>query len=131
MNTVEKLLKIDSGQLKMPEKEVKLKLGKLKGDEFTFLCKGIPPEKFADIQENAIELKNGDIRKINMYQMKVMTVIEGVPDVFKNKEVLDHFGCPTPKELVGKLLLSGEIDDLYTIISELSGYEDEEEEIKN
>lgn len=130
MNIVEKLLKIDAGQLKMPEKDVKLKLGKLKGEEVTFHCKGVPPEQFSEIQENAIEMRNGDIRKINMYQMKVMTIIEGVPDVFKNKELLDHFGCPTPKELVGKLLLPGEIDELYKTISELSGYESEEE-IKN
>lgn len=135
MNVIDKLLKIDAGKLEMPSKEVPLKLKKLGGEEFTFPCKAVDPEKFSEIQENALELKKGDIKKINMYEMKVLTVIEGCPDVFKNKDLMQHFAVPTPKEFIKKLLLSGEIDDLYNTINELSGYEkdteDEEKEIKN
>ena len=59
--------------------------------------------------------------------------MEGCSDVFRNKEVLEHFKAPTPKELINKLLLAGEIDELYNTINELNGYdkEDEEEDIKN
>lgn len=134
MNIVEKLLKMDAGKLEMPSKEVSLKLKKLGGEEFIFTCKAVDAERFAEIQENAIELRKGDIKKINMYEMKVLTVIEGCPEVFKNKEVMDHFGAPTGKELIKKLLLSGEIDELKSRIDELSGYErseEDEEEIKN
>jgi len=66
--------------------------------------------------------------------MKTLIIIEGCPEVFKSKEVMDHFEAPSPKELIRKLLLSGEIDDLYNAINELSGYEkdeEDEEEIKN
>lgn len=134
MNIVEKLLKIDAGKLEMPTKEVSLKLKKLGGEEFVFPCKAVDPERFAEIQENALELRKGDIKKINVYEMKVLTVIEGCPEVFKSKEVMDHFGAPTGKELIKKLLLSGEIDELKSHIDELSGYErseKDEEEIKN
>lgn len=131
MNTVEKLLKIDAGKLKMPEKTVTLKLAKL-GIELDFPCVAISPETYSEIQENSIEMKKGDIKRINMHKMKILTIIEGCPAVFKSKEVMDHFGCATPRDLINKLLLSGEIDDLYKTITELNGYEeDEEEDIKN
>ncbi|MDP4146516.1 MAG: XkdN-like protein [Bacillota bacterium] len=132
MNSVEKLLKLDAGKIVMPTKVVTLKLGKLDGLKLDFECKAVDPEKYSEIQENSLEIKKGDIKKINMHNTKVLTLIEGCPGVFKSKEVQEHFGCPTPKELVNKLLLSGEIDELYNNIVELSGYEkDEESDIKN
>ncbi|KZL94369.1 phage tail assembly chaperone [Clostridium magnum] len=134
MNIVEKLLKIDAGKIEMPKKDIKLQLKKL-GQEVEFPCKAIDPERYAEIQEGAIELKKGDIKKINMYEMKAMTIIAGCPEVFKNEEVMKHFNAPTPKELIRKLLLSGEMDDLYNAINELSGYkkddDEDEEKIKN
>jgi hypothetical protein len=52
--------------------------------------------------------------------------------VFKNNDVMQHFGAPTPKELVKKLLLSGEIDELYSEISNLNGYDrKKKDEVKN
>ena len=48
----------------------------------------------------------------------MLTIIEGVCDLdgkllFKNKELMDKFKAPTPKELARKLLLPGEITNLY------------------
>lgn len=131
MNTVERLLKMDAGKLKMPEKDIVIKLTKFDNEEFTFPCKAIDPEVIAEIQENAIELKKGNVSKIRMYNMKVMTIIEGCTAIFKDKDLLRHFNANTPKELVKKLLISGEMDDLYNKINELSGYEKDEEDIKN
>lgn len=133
MNTVDKLLKLDAGKIKIPEKTVKMTLAKL-GVELEFRCIAIAPEKYSEIQEGAVTLKKGDIKRIDMHKTKTMTIIEGCPDIFKSKDILEHFGCPTPKELVNKLLLSGEIDDLYNEIVQLNGYEkdeEDEEEIKN
>lgn len=131
MNTVEKLLKLDAGKIKIPEKVVTMKLAKL-GIELEFKCMAISPERYSEIQEDAVTLKKGDIKRIDMHKTKTMTIIEGCKEIFKSKEVMEHFGCPTPKELVNKLLLSGEIDDLYNEIVQLNGYEkDDEEEIKN
>lgn len=133
MNTVEKLLKLDAGKIKMPEKVIKMTPKKL-GIEVDFPCKALNPERFSEIQEDAVIMKKGDVKKIKMYAIKSLIVIDGCPEIFKSKELMDHYGCPTPKELLNKLLLSGEVDDLYDAISELSGYdrdEEDEEDIKN
>lgn len=132
MNTIEKLLKLDAGQLQMPTKEVTLKLGKLGGQEFTFTCKAVDPNRVAKIQDNIIEYnKKGNVTGTNFGETKLITVMEGCSDVFRNADLLNHFKVPTPKELINKLLLAGEIDELYNIINELNGYEqDEEEDIK-
>ena len=46
---------------------------------------------------------------------------------------MQHFNCVTPKELVKKLFLAGEIAELSNVVTELSGYdktEEDEEEVK-
>ena len=132
MNIVDKLLKMDAGKIKTPEKEIKLNLKKLGGEEFVFPCKAVDPEYVTELQENSIEFKKNGISKIKIYDTKVMTIVEGCPEVFKNKEVIKHFGAATPKDLVKKLLVSGEIDELKAEIDALGGYDDEdEEEVKN
>ena len=132
MNIVDKLLKMDAGKIKTPEKEIKLNLKKLGGEEFVFPCKAVDPEYVTELQENSIEYKKNGISKIKIYDTKVMTIVEGCPEVFKNKEVLKHFGAATPKDLVKKLLVSGEIDELKAEIDALGGYDDDdEEEVKN
>lgn len=128
MNIVDKLLKMDAGKIKTPEKEIKLNLKKLGGEEFVFPCKAVDPEYVTELQENSIEYKKNGISKIKIYDTKVMTIVEGCPEVFKNKEVLKHFGAATPKDLVKKLLVSGEIDELKAEIDALGGYDDEDEE---
>lgn len=132
MNTVERLLKLDSGKIKTPEKDVKMKLKKI-GEEFTFPCKAVDPEYVAELQENSIEFRKSELSKIKMYDTKVMTIIEGCPSIFKNSELIKHFNVVTPKDLVKKLLLSGEMDDLKAEIDKLGGYDKEkdEEEVKN
>ncbi len=63
-----------------------------------------------------------------------MTCVEGIvePDV-KDKRLLEHFNAPTPKELLKKMLLPGEIAELHNVVNELGGYDREgnEDEIKN
>lgn len=136
MNTVDKLLKLDAGKLENPKKNVKMKLRKLGNEEFEFPCEAVDPEYVSELQENSIEFMDGDIDKIRMYDTKVLTIIEGCPTVFKDKELRKHFGAATPKDLVAKLLVSGEMDHLKKEIDELGGYDSkkrkrDEEEIKN
>lgn len=136
MNAVEKLLKIDAGKLKTPEKIVKMSLRKLGLQEFEFPCKAVDPEYVSELQENSIEFHDGDIDRIKTYDAKVLTIVEGCPEVFKSKEMRDHFGAATPKDLVSKLLVSGEIDFLKKEIDALGGYDgksrkSDEEEVKN
>lgn len=136
LNTVEKLLKYDSGKLKTPEKVVTMELRKLDGEELEFPCRAVDAEYVAELQENSIEFAEGDIDRIRMYDAKVLTIIEGCPKVFKNKELRNHFGAATPKDLVSKLLVSGEMDHLKKEIDQLGGYDNKkkkknEQEVKN
>lgn len=132
MNIVEELLKIDNEKLKMPTKDVTLKLGKLGGKKFTFTCKAIDQEKFSEIQENTFNVsKQGAVKGTNLALITVLTLTEGC-EAFKSKELMEHFKAPTPKELINKLLLPGEAEDLFKAINDLNNFtKEDEEEIKN
>ena len=136
MSLIDKLLQMDKAKLmEMPTKKVELpRLSELTGESFKVKCKAIDGEKYADIQRSAIDLnKKGALRNINLYEMQVLTLIEGVVEPsMKDERLLGYFGVVTPKELVKKLFLAGEIAELSNVITELSGYEkaEDEEEIK-
>lgn len=136
MNTVDKLLAIDAGKVKTPEKTVTMELRKLGNKELEFPCKAVDPQYVSELQENSIEFAEGDIDRIRMYDTKVLTIVEGCPTVFKNNDLMKHFGAATPKDLVSRLLVSGEMDYLKKEIDELGGYDNKgrkkkEEEVKN
>ena len=136
MSLIDKLLQMDKEKLmEMPTKEVEIpRLTEMLSEPFNVKCKAIDGERYADIQRSAIDLnKKGGLRNINLYEMQVLTVIEGVIEPsLKDERLLAYFGCVTPKELVKKLFLAGEIAELSNVITELSGYDkaDDEEEVK-
>lgn len=136
MSLIDKLLQMDKAKLmEMPIKEVELpRLSEVLGEPFKVTCRAIDGERYADIQRSAIDLnKKGALRNINLYEMQVLTLIEGVVEPsMKDERLLGYFGVVTPKELVKKLFLAGEIAELSNVITELSGYEksEDEEEIK-
>lgn len=137
MSLIDKLLQMDSSKLmEMPTREVQMaRLTELMGETFTVKCQAIDGERYADIQRSAIDLnKKGSIKNLNLFDMQVLTVIDGVVEPsMKDSKLLKHFGCATPKDLVKKLFLAGEIAELSNVITELSGYdktEDDEEEVK-
>ena len=136
MSLIDKLLQMDKGKLmSMPTREVEMpRLTDVLGEAFKVKCKAIDGERYADIQRSAIDLnKKGGLRNINLYEMQVLTVIDGVVEPsLKDERLLGYFGCVTPKELVKKLFLAGEIAELSNVITELSGYDksDDEEEVK-
>lgn len=135
-NAVEKLLKIDAGQIKTPTKKVKMNLGKLGGETFVFDLTAVDPEVMSELQENMIKMnaKSSELSMNGAYHRNAMTIVEGCPSVFRNREIQKKLGAATPKELVKKLLLPGEIEDLRNEIEALSGYETDEskeEDVKN
>lgn len=136
MSLIDKLLQMDKAKLmEMPTKELEMpRLSEMLGEEFKVKCKAIDGERYADIQRSAIDLNNkGGLRNINLYEMQVLTVIDGVIEPsLKDERLLAYFGCVTPKELVKKLFLAGEIAELSNVITELSGYDktEDEEEVK-
>ena len=132
MNIIDKLMKIDAGVLETPKAIHKMYVKKI-GEELEFEIQAINPEKATEIQQKAIKIEKGNVSDIDIFKTKVLTIMEGCP-MFKNKELREHFGAPTPKEFINKLLVRGEVDDLVNAInnlSELKKTEEVEEEIKN
>ena len=137
MSLIDKLLQMDNKTImEMPKREVEVsRLTQVLGEPFKVVCQAIDGERYADIQKASIDLnKKGGVRNINLFDIQVLTVIDGVVEPsIKDKKLLQHFDCVTPKELVKKLFLAGEIAELSNVITELSGYdktEEDEEEIK-
>lgn len=112
MNTLDLLLKANLKDINVPEKEVKVKrLSDVLKTDVIFKIKAI---RF-DVLE--------DLRESNTKDFNIHTVLEGVVEPnLKNKELMEKFNAITPVDLVKKLLLPGEIEDLYHAISKLSGY---------
>ena len=139
MSLLDKLLAADAGKLtQKPTKKYKVKrLSKEMKTEFELELVALAPKRYAEIQRQSVELsKKGDIKDFDVFDMQVLTIIDGVKEPsLKDKKLLDHFSVITPKELIAKLFLSGEIADIYNEINVLSGYEKDEEkvdeEIKN
>ena len=137
MSLIDKLLQMDNKTItEMPKREVEVpRLTQVLGEPFKVVCQAIDGERYADIQKASIDLnKKGGVRNINLFDMQVLTVIDGVVEPsLKDTKLLNHFGCVTPKELVKKLFLAGEIAELSNVVTELSGYdktEEDEEEVK-
>ena len=132
MNIIDKLMKIDAGTLETPKAIHKMFVTKV-GEVLDFEIQAINAEKATEIQQKGIKLEDGNLTDIDVYKTKVLTIIEGCP-MFKDKSLREHFNCPTPKELINKLLLKGEVDDLVDAINDLSDLkkiEKVDEEIKN
>ena len=132
MNIIDKLMKIDAGTLETPKAIHKMYVKKI-GEELEFEIEAINAEKATEIQQKAIKIENGNVSDIDVYKTKVLTIMEGCP-MFKDKALREHFKAPTPKELINKLLLKGEVDDLVDAINNLSDLkkiEEAEDEIKN
>ncbi|EQL04780.1 phage tail assembly chaperone [Clostridioides difficile] len=123
MNTVEKLLNMDAGKLKMPSSTFELYCKKL-DDTLEIECKAIDPERFDEIRMNSMDVNSGDVENINIYELKVNTILESCP-IFSDMELVKKFSAITPKELVKKLLLSGEIDKLYEEVNKVNGIDAE------
>ena len=132
MNIIDKLMKIDAGMLETPTAIHEMYVTKI-GEKLEFEIQAVNPEKMDDIQQKAVKIEDGVVVGVDLYKTKVLTILEGCP-MFKDKALREHFNCPTPKELIGKLLLKGEIDALVEAIdnlSELKEIKGAEDEIKN
>lgn len=139
MNLLDKLLATDAGKLtEKPHKVYELKrLSEMLHTKFELQLSALDPKRYAEIQRQSVDLsKKGGIKDFDLFDMQVLTLLDGIKEPnLKDKKLLDHFNVPTPKELVARLFLSGEIADIYNEINVLSGYEKDDdtadEEIKN
>ncbi|MDD3173580.1 MAG: hypothetical protein PHF63_07970 [Herbinix sp.] len=119
MNTLDLLLKTDIPDA--PEKEFKQKrLSAICGEPVIFKLKALP-----------YNLAN-EIIKSQKEDINVHIVLAGtVEPNLKDASLLSKYKAETPAELVKKMLLPGEVEDLSRAIERLSGYRvDTIEELK-
>jgi len=129
--SIELLLQADLTKLKRPEKEVKIKrLSELFGGAMIFKLRAVSTDEVSGLQNMTFNVQE---QSVDISELQIQVVLAGIiePEL-KNAELLAHFGVPTPKELLMKLLSPGEIKGLYDKISDLSGYgKDSVEDVKN
>ena len=137
VNVLDLLLGSDIGEKKLPTKKMEIsRLSKVFGAPFVITVSALSPDKYEEVQDMAVSVKGKDA-DIEISLLQVLVVMEGVMDpngkpMFKNKDLMAKFKASTPKELVRKLFLSGEIAGIYGEIAELSGFGDNAvTEIKN
>lgn len=137
VNVLDLLLGSDIGEIKLPTTQVEItRLSQLYGKPFVLTCRALSPEKYEEVQDMAVNV-NGKEVDLDVNLLQVFVVMEGVIDetgklMFKNRDLMTKFKVETPKELLKKILLSGEITSVYGKIAELSGFGDDAvKEVKN
>lgn len=112
MSALDLLLKADTTKLKTPEKDIKVKrLSEILGEEVVFKIKALSVNKLEELRET------------NTKDFNIHAILEGVKEPnLKSQELCEKFGTITPVDTVKAILLPGEIDDVYSAISKLSGY---------
>lgn len=137
VNILDLLLGSDIGDIKLPTKQVEIvRLSEVYGAPFIITVSALSPDKYEEVQDMAVSVKGKDA-DIDVSLLQSLVVMEGVLDpsgkpMFKNKDLMAKFKASTPKELVRNLLLSGEVANVYGIISDLSGFgENAITEVKN
>ena len=137
VNVLDLLLGSDIGEIKLPTKSMEItRLSGVFGAPFVITASALSPDKYEEVQDMAVSVKGKDA-DIEISLLQVLVVMEGVLDpngkpLFKNKDLMAKFKASTPKELVRKLFLSGEIANIYGEIANLSGFgESSVKEVKN
>ncbi len=137
VNALDLLLGGDINKIELPTKKVEItRLSKVYGAPFYVTLQAMTTNTYEELQDMAVTIRGKDV-DIDTNLLHIFAVIEGTLDengkpLFKNKELLKKTGAITPKELVKKILLSGEIVSLYGEISDISGFNDDSiKEIKN
>ena len=137
VNLIEALLSTEPTKIKREEKTFKIpSLSKLLGRDAVITIKAIPPIVVDDINKRYVkvdaedkEIKT-DARDLNNHMVMEMCYV-GNEQLFRNKALMKHFGCARPTDLIEKLLSQGEIAKLNKAYSDMSGYKDDLEEVKN
>ena len=110
MDVIDILLNNDP--VKAEEKDYKIKrLSKAYKEDVIFKLRGLGYSRVAEI------------KNMNSEDVSVHIVLAGVKEPnFKNKDLLEKYNAPNPAELIKKMLLPGEIEDISKAIELLSGY---------
>lgn len=137
MSLMDKLMKADASKFSTrPTKELEMKrLTEILGSPFVLTLQAISAEKYSDIQSDALTFSKGKVAGVDTYRLQVETIKAGVKEPnLKDKDLLKHFGCATPNDLIDKLFNFAEITQIAEEISTLCGFKSQDEvdkEVKN
>lgn len=134
INLVEKLLKLDKGIIDFDNvKEIEVKrLSSKIGEPFVVEVRGLSGDRYTEIASMMFSGK-GTVDAQKTFKVNCLFALEAMvsPDL-KDKDLLEHFECATPLELLKKMFLPGEIAKISEEVGKLSGFSDNvEEEVKN
>lgn len=133
MNALEKLLKADAEKItEKPKKTIEIKrLSKVLGSKFEITVEALDADLLAEISESHTKYtKTGKVKSTDNFAVGVDMIVNAtVEPNLRNKELLNHFGCATPNDLVTKLFLAGELGKISETISSLCGVETSQSEI--
>lgn len=131
---IEGLLNTDKSKFVRETKEIEIKrLTKLTGEPFVLKIQSITPDEEKEISDKAFKIKRDNRFDFDNDLSKKMMILKGVTDFdFKNSELMEHLGAINSHDLIGKLFIPGEIDEIEKQIKCISGYDDGVvEEVKN
>lgn len=98
-------------KLELPTEDVQIKrLSKITGEPVVFRLQALP---YSTVDE---------IRKSNEGQNLRLVLRGVVSPSFRDAQLMEKYDAPSPLEVITKLLLPGEIDDLALKVERLSGY---------
>lgn len=131
---IDALMAIDADKIIIKETtdyEVK-RLSKILKTPFILKLRPVDPKRMNEIQERAVKMTSkGKYNGTDLAALRMLTLCEGIvqPDL-NNAELKKRFGASTPKDMLSKLFLAGEIQQIYEKIQDVSGFDDDEEEEK-
>lgn len=129
------LMSLDRDKLtEVPTEKVRAKrLSEIAGEDVFVTLSALPGDRYTEISTTSV--RNGKLDFSRVYDMQSLMVTEAVKDPdLKNAELQRHFGAATPRDLARILFPGGEIARLADVVTELSGYSDDEglvEQVKN
>lgn len=140
--TLDMLLNLNPEQVvSKPRKQLYMpRLSELSDSKVFFTLQALTLDEAKEIRENAAKIRFNKAHEREDYydeeEAALFSILQGVVDPdLRDKRLLEKFSAPTPKDLVKKLLLSGEIANISEQIMKLSGFnslgEPDGEEIKN
>lgn len=133
MNLIEKLIRIDKETLlKKETKTVKsARLSKIVGEEANIVIKELSGRKLNDISTMMVD-KDGNKDFSRLADINLMYCVEGVVEPnLRDRNLMEHFGVKTPKDLA-EILFDAEAGKIAGEIISLSGLSDDaEKDVKN
>ena len=129
------LMSLDRDKLtEVPTERVRAKrLSEIAGEDVFVTLSALSGDRYAEIAGGNV--RKGEFDYSRVYDMQSLMVAEAVKDPdLKNAELQRHFGAATPRDLARILFPGGEIARLADVVTQLSGYSDDEglvEQVKN